>query len=697
MSKKQKIQKERIDHNTDGEHAKKRIDPLKIVFFVLLTVLTILLIKKGFIFHKVRREVIVDGVKSSKKVSVLSFPKLSFLLFLYAFSAWFCFWKPKFSEKTQRCLMWLITYLSPVFLYLLLELNFYSGFTKFKILITFGNLLILYTCMFVCLAFTNSFRATMLIPYCFWLVFSVMNIYIRSIRGTSIVISDLILWKSALQVADSFKFKITTRNCLILICALVFFMAVFKLKEMKYAKKPSVRICLMILSVFAVNTTLNDAFTRNYFDIKKVQYLPQRSYRKYGTALTLVRSGKVLMIDKPEGYSPQTVDDIIAEYPSDDPEGFDVKKAPTIIAIMNEAYSDLEGVFGLENTQDAMPYFRSLKENVIDGNMAVSIRGGQTANTEYEFLTGNSKAFVSGGVAPYQSYMKKEEEHISLVHDLKAIGYGDMIAFHPYNTKGYNRVQAYENLGFDCFMSEKSIEDPQYLRDFISDQCDFDELIRYFEQNRKEGKAPMFLFNVTMQNHLPFDEYFDNMEYPIKVLTEGCTGTDYQVYENLIHETDKAYQNLIEYFEKQQEDVIIVMFGDHQPSINAPNEGSMPLGKYIVPFKIWANYDIEEEHYECISPNFLGTLLMKEIGAPLTGYQKFQLDFFEQIPTLSYYGYLDRNGNLYDVEDRDSPYYDLLVKYHCLQYNNLHDKDNTRRDFFYLGGESHMNPNYYVN
>ena len=136
----------------------------------------------------------------------------------------------------------------------------------------------------------------------------------------------------------------------------------------------------------------------------------------------------------------------------------------------------------------------------------------------------------------------------------------------------------------------------------------------------------MFIFNVTMQNHLPYDSYFDNMEYPVTVDSEEYKdNVGMQVYENLILETDKAYEQLIRHFSNEEDPVVIVMFGDHQPNI-APKPEEKLL-RYKVPFKIWANFDIEEKHLDFSSPAFLAAELMQTIGAPLTGYQKFLLDF----------------------------------------------------------------------
>ncbi|MCR5418942.1 MAG: LTA synthase family protein [Lachnospiraceae bacterium] len=669
----------------------------RILWMALILILLAILVAKGFVFRRVVQESFADGIRQETEISVVSPLKCIVLVFGAVFSFFFYDFKPKISEKTGKTLAWILTVLSPIILYLLLEINFDAHFLEFTPLTHLGNLMILYSFCFFFFAVTNRFRLTVIIPAAFWLFFSIMNMFIQKVRGTAIVMSDLILWKSALQVAGAVSFYISARSCMILIVVMNYFLALFKIPDMKFVKGWKIRPLLMVLSILAMLAVKNDVYTRNYFNLKKTQYLPQRCYKKFGTALTFLRSGKILSVEVPEGYSPEEVAKIEKEYTSDPVEGFDVEKAPTVIVIMNEAFSDFERTFGLENSQEAMPFYHSLKENAIDGFLTVSIFGGQTANSEYEFLTGNSKAFIVGGVSPFQSYMKQAEPHISLVHSLKSLGYDEAVAFHPYNTKGYNRVQAYENLGFDSFLSQESVENPSYLREFISDQCDFDEVIRLYDEHKQNSDKPMMIFNVTMQNHLPYEEYFDNMEYPLSVKTEQFKDDiGINIYENLIRETDIAYENLIGHFSKEEDPVIIVMYGDHQPNIAPQADGSDPLQRYKVPFKIWANYDIEEKQVALSSPNLMGVELMKLIGAPLTGYQKFLLDFEKQVRSISYYGYTDTEGNFYDIDDDESPYYPLLEKYEYLQYNTLFDKEHMNNDFFYLGGKPQMAPGYYV-
>ena len=113
------------------------------------------------------------------------------------------------------------------------------------------------------------------------------------------------------------------------------------------------------------------------------------------------------------------------EHPSDN------AQKPNIIVIMNEAFSDPSVLGDFTTNEDYMPFVHSLldgADNTISGHLNVSVKGGNTANTEFEYLTGASMAFLPYGSIPYQQYVKKETP--SMASYLSSLGYYT-IAMHP--------------------------------------------------------------------------------------------------------------------------------------------------------------------------------------------------------------------------------------------------------------------------
>ena len=159
--------------------------------------------------------------------------------------------------------------------------------------------------------------------------------------------------------------------------------------------------------------------------------------------------------------------------------------------------------------------------------------------------------------------------------------------------------------------------------------------------------------------------------------------------------TDEAFRQLTEYFSKVKEPTIIVMFGDHQPSVESSfyeglytsSGGKLSLEdrmkKYQVPFIIWANYNIKETTIDKMSANYLGAYVMQEAGLTLSPYQQFLMRLYEDLPVLSAMGTIDRDNHYYDSPG-DSPYRELVNEYEILQYNNLIDTKHMVKSFFYL-------------
>ncbi|MFR3423719.1 MAG: sulfatase-like hydrolase/transferase [Lachnospiraceae bacterium] len=177
-----------------------------------------------------------------------------------------------------------------------------------------------------------------------------------------------------------------------------------------------------------------------------------------------------MMIHKPDGYSANAAEEIAAPYRSETSSGN--AKTPNVIAIMDEAFADLQAVGDFRTSEDVMPFYHSLTKNTVKGFSYVSVFGGQTANTEFEFLTGLSKAFVPASATPYQLYIKSLLP--GLTTHLGNQDYQGMLAFHPFRANGYNRDHVYPNLGFSDFISLKDLDvsASDKIRNFVSDAAD---------------------------------------------------------------------------------------------------------------------------------------------------------------------------------------------------------------------------------
>jgi phosphoglycerol transferase MdoB-like AlkP superfamily enzyme len=596
--------------------------------------------------------------------------------------------------------------LVPILSYYLLE---FMTHNPFEIPIQFQLLGWLFCYLFSGLIFflCGRMNLALILPLLFTTVLGTANYFVLQFRQSPILPWDIASVGTALSVADHFSFKPSAKLVGILTASLL--LAVLCLKVNITLKKHwAVRAAGFSLtaafSVLYVLCLQNDRIM-NALDVYEMPFTQDYTYEQNGFFVSFLVNTKYLKVEKPENYSPEKADELLKEADSseENPVLFSSKnlgrnmtsssenEKPNIIVVMNEAYSDLSVIGDFEASEDYMPYFRSLygSENTISGNVHVSVLGGNTANTEFEFLTGDTMAFLPLGSIPYQQFLT--EELPALPQILKDCGY-TTTALHPYNSNGWRREEVYPLFGFDEFLYNGTFTYKKRLRSYITDESAFKEVIRAYEEKDEEG--PFFSFLVTMQNHGGYAKEWNDFERTITVKgREDDKLSRINAYLTLLKITDDAYRELISYYENVDEKTIILMFGDHQPHMetsfltelygkdyNSLTQEEMAL-RYQTPFVLWANYDIEEEEHVEISANYLSTLLMDVAGLEKTPYQNFLSRLRTQLPVITANFCMDADGNFYSSDHYDK-LKDILGDYEIIQYNHLFDKGNRKDENF---------------
>lgn len=529
-------------------------------------------------------------------------------------------------------------------------------------------------------------------------IFSAANIYLMEFRQIPLYMTDFVDLKTAGDVAGNYRLNLTPHILLLILFVLFTFAAVHCIwpgKRLYIQKRRGLlRVTGLILASLLIGwTTWYMAFSKlpQRHGVGLSSFRPIKSYKNNGGILTFFRSGCMLVVTKPDGYGPESVQALNKKYVSDKVD--QEKKTPNVIVIMDEAFADLQKVGNFETNEDVLPFVHSLKENTVKGDLYVSVFGGHTANTEYEFLTGDSYALCPSGT-PYMLYVR--DQMPTLTTYMEQRGSQGNIAIHPFTASNYNREKVYRYFGFDQFLSFPDFQGVSLVRDFVSDQADFERIIAEYQKAKASSNAPFYLFNVTMQNHSPYNTDFDNLPETIRITSDHVEDKDQaERYLNLIHLSDEAAKNLVGYFKGIDDPTIIVMFGDHEPGLSGafyesilPKKRSQMSDKeemdlYHTPFFIWANYDIPEEEDVKISANYLQTKVKEIAGLDLTGYDKFLKQLHEQIPVICKSGYLDNKGGYYKVKDKTSPYWPQINEYWTLTYNHLFGR-NGRASLFEL-------------
>lgn len=379
-------------------------------------------------------------------------------------------------------------------------------------------------------------------------------------------------------------------------------------------------------------------------------------YKRQGLLTTFVAVAQDLSIDVPEGYeddaAQRTEDAYAARY--DETLGATPERAaaeaqfaetrPTVICIMNETFADLSVLGGQTWGYEGPSRYRSLEGTVSSGSLAVSVIGGGTCNSEFEFLTGVPLSYVGDGKYPYSLYDLSEAP--SLARQFSELGYATH-ALHPNYATNWNRDRVYEALGFDEFLSIEDFEGAERFHSGVSDAATYDKVLELLEAD----DAPQFIFDVTMQNHSAYDQ--ENIGEVPQYEVEGVSSYDngrLSEYLACIEESDRALAEFVEELEQLDRPVALLFFGDHQPALSSIVNDALFAGEdglthnlrtHETVYLMWANYDVADAGVREVrdtSVCYLGAALAETIGMPLTAFQRAELAVREELPALSLMG-----------------------------------------------------------
>ena len=407
---------------------------------------------------------------------------------------------------------------------------------------------------------------------------------------------------------------------------------------------------------------------------------------------------------------------------------FDSEK-PTVIAIMNETFADLSIYKGLNAGYAGPTYYNNLAGALQRGSLAVSVLGGGTCNTEFEFLTGNSLGFIGGNKYPYALY--DFGNVASLPQQFKELGY-TTTAMHPLNPENWNRSTVYQAMGFDKFLSDADFSEQEGawgLHAGLSDASTYDRIIQMLTENAE----PQFIFDVTIQNRGGYDTIDIPEDYLVPGATDALTEdatlqTQATEYLGLINASDQALENFLTQLTQLDRKVAVVFFGDHQPGFTGaindtifPGEDELAHNTrlYETTYFTWTNYEVagtdidgvvdgidgatadesaatdpyayasvddewswptdtastrpgagaaDATTWTTAGSSTLAAQLLDRIGAPLTLYQRAQLGATQEIADVSLNGYLGADGAWYELDKTESLYAATMDKGRRTQY-----------------------------
>lgn len=513
-------------------------------------------------------------------------------------------------------------------------------------------------------------------------IIGVGNYFVVMFRSNPIVPWDIYSFETAMSVADNYVFSVDwalAEHIAMFILMLIVGVRT-NIRLNKKILRPILTVAMCIPAYFYISYLWQDNLERNT-GLNDTLFNAKYMHSKDGFFVSFILDIHFLQIEEPKNYSDEYALSLLNKQKVEKVET--PEELPDIIAIMDETFSDPAVLGEFETNKDYMPFIHSILRgevaNTISGYTDVSVLGGNTANSEFEFLTGNSMAFFPNGSVPYLQYIR--DGISTIVPQLEEYGY-TTYGTHPYRAKGWNREFIYDLMGFDYRYFQGSFPFEDKLRNYVSDEADFKSILEW--RNNTEG--PFFMFNVTMQNHSNYGGDFDNFDPQIVAKFKNTSSNKYlNKYLSLMYETDQDVASLLSELSQSDRKTIVVFWGDHQPNdyvvrpiykeygLDFDNQTyEQQQQRQKTPFFIWANYDIQEQTNVEISLNYLNILLFETAGLQLDEYQTFRKNLWQgQIPMMNAVGYRNDDGDLVEYDDAPEEIQNLLNEYQNIQYYRM--------------------------
>ncbi|HDR4562369.1 LTA synthase family protein [Bacillus cereus] len=457
-----------------------------------------------------------------------------------------------------------------------------------------------------------------------------------------------------------------------------------------------IRIILVCGSAFMVyaysnysNTFMNNLFQKGGVDIRA--WNQTTNYQVNGFVIGFLSNLDTTVIEEPQGYSKENMQriakDIEKTYGGNIGGQKKVEK-PNIIFIMSEAFWDPTKLTNLSFSEDPVPNLHHYIENFPGGQTIAPTFGGNTANTEFEALTGYSMSLLMPGSIPYQQAIPSQKEIPSIASELKKQGYYAS-AIHAFNRSFYKRDDVYKTLGFDHFNAEDTMKNTEVVGDNIGDLSMSKEIID--ELNKR--KQPTFIHAVTMQNHFPYKEnMFGENKIEISGLTEEESKAELEAYTEGVRLSDEALQYLIEQLDDLERPTLVVFFGDHLPLLGT-NKSIYKEAGYIeneetvserlamaeTPLLMYANFDLPNDNLGLVSPIYFSNLVFDYAGLNKSPYYQFLSEMHKEIPVLRDELKVNKDGEEIDLTKKQK---EMLEQYKMIQYDLLAGKQYSKEKLF---------------
>lgn len=473
------------------------------------------------------------------------------------------------------------------------------GFLFEHPLVYLCNMALVMALLSLSLFFKRRIFATTLLSIV-WLALGITNGVILSNRMTPFTVKDLSNLNEAVAIIENYFSVKTVIVAVIVMALIVLGILILFRKAPKRDKRPSFKKSAAVVAVIFIGTFgiiqagIKIGVLDTFFGNLAYGYIDNGVC--YSFLITWMDTG----IDKPAAYSAETMQAIFDEgelgsdgiYTPGEDDKTNVKNTPNIIFLQLESFFDPYQVKGLEFSEDPIPYFRSLLKEYSSGTLTVPAVGAGTANVEFEVMTGISAKFFGPGEYPYKSVLKKETCETA-AYDLKQIGYSAH-AIHNHRGAFYYRNKVFANMGFDTFTCLEYMNNVMKTpKNWAKDGILVEQILSALDSTENQD----YIYTISVQGHgkYPDEQVLENPAITCDKANSEEQKWAYEYYVNQIYEMDLFIKELTDVLSTYDEDVVLVMYGDHLPALDMQAEELTTGDLYASQYVIWDNFGMKKK------------------------------------------------------------------------------------------------------
>lgn len=493
-------------------------------------------------------------------------------------------------------------------------------------LVCLYNVLLIATTASVCLLFMRRIFVLSVVLL-LWAAAGVTDFVLLSFRTTPFTAVDLALIKDAFAIANRylswFGVVLILVGILAVLVLCVYLFRKAKKEEECIDYKARIPFCGLLIVLCLVLTNLGMAaglLDRNFGNLAQ-------AFHDNGLPYCFMNSVLNTGVKRPDNYSPDAMDDLFQKLeeeegwklvtvtppptstptptptpsptptptPSPTPTPTPMPTAeelgyPNIIFLQLESFFDVKYIENFSATENPIPFFTYLRDNYPGGFLEVPSIGAGTANTEFECLTGMNLDFFGPGEYPYKTILK-DHTCESMAYILKKFGYSAS-AMHNNDGTFYNRHEVFANLGFDRYISIEYMPEAEVNElNWAKDEVLTGQIMKVMSATKERD----FIYAISVQGHgaYPEEPLLSETKFDIE-LPEELSEYYYQYlyYTHQLKEMDNFLRELVMNLSACREDVVLVLYGDHLPSLGLSGELLRNENAFQTEYVIWSNFGL---------------------------------------------------------------------------------------------------------